>query len=193
MIDVSAILESAHRPPSPLLLELEQQGRKEDIPIVSRQVGRLLSTLVHCMQANRILELGTAYGYATLWMALALPPAGKIWTIEPDFGRTDVARSYFERAGKAGVIEIINQPATEILEIFPQRNLDIIFIDTRVDEYEHYLELCLPLLKLSGLMILDNLLYDGAREFNRRFLFHPQLDATIIPLGDGIGIGARIK
>lgn len=193
MIDVSAFLESAHRPPSPLLLELEQQGHKEDIPIVSRQVGRLLSTLVHCMQANRILELGTAYGYATLWMALALPPAGKIWTIEPDFGRTDVARSYFERAGKAGVIEIINQPATEILEIFPQRNLDIIFIDTRVDEYEQYLELCLPLLKLSGLMILDNLLYDGAREFNRRFLSHPQLDATIIPLGDGTGIGARIK
>ncbi len=193
MIDASAFLESAHRAPSPLLLELEQHGRKEDIPIVSRQVGRLLSTLVHCMQANRILELGTAYGYATLWMALALPPAGKIWTIEPDFDRTDVARSYFERAGKAGVIEIINQPATEILEIFPQRNLDIIFIDTRVDEYEQYLELCLPLLKLSGLLILDNLLYDGAQDFNRLFLSHPQLDATIIPLGDGTGIGARIK
>jgi caffeoyl-CoA O-methyltransferase len=58
----------------PLLLELEQHGRKDGIPIVSREAGRFLSVMVHMMQANRILEIGTGYGYSTLWMALAQPP-----------------------------------------------------------------------------------------------------------------------
>src|SRR6185312_370870 len=64
-------LEAAHPEPHPLLLELEQHGRKDGVPIVPRETGRLLSTVVSAMQANRILEIGTAYGYSTLWMALA--------------------------------------------------------------------------------------------------------------------------
>jgi predicted O-methyltransferase YrrM len=206
--DVEEYLNRIHRNPSPLLLELEQQGHSDDIPIVSRETGRLLSTLVHAMQANRVLEIGTAYGYSTLWMALALPPAGHIWTIDPDRARTDIALDYLKRAGKEEAVDIINQPALEVLKTFPVRNLDIVFIDALKEEYEGYLELCVPLLKRSGLVIVDNLLWSGRaaaepkpddsastkaiREFNRVFLSHPQLDATIIPLGDGTGIGARI-
>ncbi|MCL5258937.1 MAG: O-methyltransferase [Vulcanimicrobiaceae bacterium] len=205
--DLSAYLEAAHPEPDPLLLELEQYGRKEDIPGVTRPVGRLLSVLVHCMQANRILEIGTAYGYATLWMALALPPAGRIWSFDPDIERTEVARSYFDRAGISDRIEIINQSALPVLPTFPQRNLDIVFIDGEKTEYEAYLELCAPLLKLSGLIVVHNVLLGGRvarkpargddaavvaiRRFNEAFLSRPDLDATIIPLGGGTGIGAR--
>lgn len=193
MQDLSTYPESVHPDPHPLLLELEQYGRKEEVPAVPRAVGRLLSVLVHGMQANRILEIGTAYGYATLWMALAQPGAGKIWTFDPDMERTDIARSYFERAGEADFIEIINQPAMEVLNVFPQRNMDIVFVDAPKAEYEQYLEHCLPLLKLSGLLIFNNVI--AAREstdaFNRAFLLHPDLDATIIPLGGGLAIGAR--
>jgi predicted O-methyltransferase YrrM len=201
-------LERIHRAPSPLLLELEQLGQGDDIPIVSRETGRLLSTLVHCMQANRILEIGTAYGYSTLWMALALPPAGRIWTIDPDRERTEIALGFLRRAGKADAVEVINQPALEVLPTFPQHNLDIVFIDALKDEYGAYLEAIVPLLKRSGLVIVDNLLWSGRaaaapsasdseetkaiRAFNKVFLNHPQLDATIIPLGDGTGIGSRL-
>jgi len=169
----------------------------------------MLSTLVHAMQANRIVEIGTAYGYSTLWMALALPPAGHIWTIDPDMERTTIAQSYLERAGCAHQVDILNQPALEVLPTLLQRNVDIIFIDAIKTEYEAYLELCIPLLKLSGLVIVDNLLLSGEssaepehgdsddtraiRDFNRVFLQHPQLDATIVPIGDGLGIGARIN
>jgi predicted O-methyltransferase YrrM len=206
--DLSYLTRFHHEPP-PLLLELEQQGLKEGIPIVDRASGRLLSTLVHAMMANRVLEIGTAYGYSTLWMALALPPAGHIWTIDPDVERTDVARGYFERAGVGDKIDIINQPALEVLEMWSQRNLDIIFIDALKTEYADYLERAIPMLKRSGLVIIDNLLWGGRaaaepspkdtaetkaiREFNKIFLTHPQLDATIVPVGDGIGIGARIE
>ena len=203
-----AYLTRLHREPSPLLLELEQHGLREGIPIVDRAAGRLLSVLVHCMQANRVLELGTAYGYSTLWMALALPPAGRIWTIDPDIERTEIAASYFRRAGVEERIEIINQPALEVLEWFPQRNLDIVFIDALKTEYEDYLEAAVPMLKRSGIVVVDNLLWNGQtaeeprtsdggnvkaiRAFNKTFLNHPQLDATIVPIGDGIGIGARV-
>jgi predicted O-methyltransferase YrrM len=200
-------LKRLHRNPSPLLLELEQYGHADDIPIVDRETGRLLSTLVHAMQANRILEIGTAYGYSTLWMALAMPPAGKLWTIDPDTRRTAIALEFLGRANKADAVSVINQPALEVLPTFPVRNLDIVFIDAVKTEYEAYLELVVPLLKRSGLVVVDNLLWGGEaaadpsardsaetralREFNRTFLNHPQLDATIVPVGDGVGIGAR--
>jgi predicted O-methyltransferase YrrM len=203
-----AYLSKIHQAPSPLLLELEELGHKDGIPILERASGRLLATLVHCMQASRILEIGTAYGYSTLWMALAMPIAGRLWTIDPDRGRTDIARSFFERAGVAGKIDITNQPAVEVLENFPHRNLDIVFLDANKEQYPQYLELCVPMLKLSGLMIVDNLLWHNRaaaepkadddestlaiRRFNELFLKHPQLDATIVPVGDGVGIGARV-
>jgi len=203
-----AYLARLHHEPPPLLLELEQHGLREGIPIVDRAGGRLLSVLVHCMQANRILELGTAYGYSTLWMALALPPAGHIWTIDPDIERTEVAAAYFRRAGVQDRVEVINQPALEVLDWFPQRNLDIVFIDALKTEYEDYLNVVVPMLKRSGIVVVDNLLWGGQaaarpsakddadtraiRAFNQAFLGHPQLDATILPIGDGIGIGARV-
>ncbi len=207
MLDLE-YLERLQRNPSPLLLELEQLGHAEDVPIVNRATGRLLSTLVYAMQANRILELGTAYGYSTLWMALALPPSGHIWTVDPDIERTRVARGFFERSGRDAAVEIINQPALEMLPTFPVRNLDIVFIDAVKEEYADYLALSLPMLKRSGLVVVDNLLWSGQaaaevaahdsaatrsiRAFNRVFLNHPELAATILPVGDGVGIGARL-
>jgi predicted O-methyltransferase YrrM len=202
-------LKRLHRNPPPLLLELEQHGKADGVPIVDRETGRLLSTLVHAMQANRILEIGTAYGYSTLWMALAMPPAGRIWTIDPDTERTAIALDFLRRADLAEQVNVMNQPALEILPTFPVRNLDIVFIDAVKTEYEEYLELVVPLLKRSGLVIVDNLLWGGRsgaapsaeddasttalRAFNRAFLNHPQLDATIVPVGDGVGIGARVE
>ena len=204
-----AYLTRLHREPDPLLLELEQQGIYDRVPSVDRATGRLLSMLVHAMMANRILEIGTAYGYSTLWMALALPPAGHIWTIDPNTARTEIARGYFDRAGVAEKIDIINQPALEVLEMWSQRNIDIIVLDADKTEYPAYLERAIPMLKRSGLVVVANLLRSGEsaaepsasdtmdtkaiRDFNKFFLQHPQLDATIVPIGDGIGIGARIE
>lgn len=185
-------LEGVHPEPNPLLLELEKHGRKDGVPIVPRETGRLLSALVAAMQANRILEIGTAYGYSTLWMALAQPRMGRIWTIDPDTHRTDIALSYFKRAGEDDFIEIFNTPALELLENFPQRNLDIVFIDANKREYRHYLDLALPMLKLSGLFVVDDCIEAGSA-FVDAFLSHPSLNSTILPLGNGTGIGARIK
>jgi predicted O-methyltransferase YrrM len=197
-------IEAAHPRPHPLLLELEQRSRKDGVALISRETGRLLSTVTHAMQASRILEIGTGYGYATLWMALAQPRMGKIWTIDADTHRTEVAQAYFKRAGEDDFIEISNTPPLELLENFPQRNLDIVFVDAPIGLYGGYLDLVLPMLKLSGLAIFHGCLLGGrvagdgdapevlaARAFNERFLEHPDLEATLLPVGDGTAIGAR--
>lgn len=192
MEDTLRYLESVHPATNPLLLELEQHGKKDGIPIVTRETGRLLSVLVHMMQANRILEIGTGYGYSTLWMALAQPPVGKIWTIDPNSTGTEIAMSYFRRAGEDDYITIFNQPALELLENFQQRNLDIVFIDADKQHYRQIIDLTIPMLKRSGILVVDDMLLAGS-EFNEYFLGHADLDATILPLGDGLGIGARIE
>ncbi len=207
MSDLLRYLESTHPAPDPLLLELEQHGRADGIPIISRETGRFLSVLVHMMQANRIVEIGTAYGYSTLWMARAQSPIGKIWTIDPDQERTEVAISYFGRAGEEESITVFNQDAIELLPNFPQRNLDIVFIDADRKHYRQYLDLAVPMLKRSGIVVVDDCLLNGRitdahsgdedveimRDFNQYFLTYPDLDATILPLGDGTGIGVRIQ
>ena len=175
--------------PNPLLVELEQHAHRDGVPIVSRDTGRFLSTIVTAMQANRVLEIGTGYGYSTLWMALAQPRMGRIWTIEPDAAQTEIALEYFRRAGEDDYIELFDTPALELLENFPQRNLDVVFVAANSGDYGRYLELVIPMLKLSGLAIFNDCLRVG--DFPEPFLNHPALEATILPLGEGIGIGAR--
>jgi caffeoyl-CoA O-methyltransferase len=208
MSQILSYLARIHAEQHPLITELENLGRRDDIPIVSSETGRLLSILVRTCQAHRVLEIGTAYGYSTLWMALALPPAGRIWTIDPDRERTEIARGFLARAGRESSVDITNQPALDVLGQFGHRNLDLVFIDAVKEEYERYLELVIPMLKLTGLVVVDNLLWSGRtaeepsagdepstkalRAFNQRFLSHPQLEAMILPLGDGTGLGVRI-
>src|SRR5215472_782825 len=143
----------------PLMRELDGLCERDGIPSVEPDTGRLLSVLVHAMLAGAILELGTAYGYSALCMARAQPETGRIWTIDPDRGRTAIARRFFERAGVAERIEIIEQPALEVLPRLGPRQFDIVFIDALKEEYVDYLRLALPHVKRSGLVVVDNLLW----------------------------------
>jgi O-methyltransferase len=203
-----AYLRRCHGEPDAIMLELEAAGARDDVPIIAREVGRFLSVMVSAMLAGNILEVGTAYGCSTLWMARAQPETGRIWTIDPDARRTTIARGFFERAGVADRIEIINQAALQVLGRLPRGIFDIILLDALKEEYSDYLELAIPLAKRSGLIVVDNLLWyhrvaapaaasdeastKALRAFNERFLSHPALNATILPLGDGVGVAAKV-
>src|SRR2546429_5207017 len=90
-------------------------GRSEGVPIVQPAVGRLLRVLVTAVAPKRVLEIGTAIGFSTLWMASALPAGGRIDTIDPDRPRTDRARRYWLRAGVTDRARVINEPALRAL------------------------------------------------------------------------------
>jgi predicted O-methyltransferase YrrM len=182
-------------------------AERDGIPIIDREVGRFLSVMVSCMLAGNILEVGTAFGCSTLWMARAQPETGRIWTIDPDAKRTEIARGFFKRAGVAERIEIMNQPALDVMGRLPKNLYDIVLIDALKEEYSAYLDLAVPLVKHSGLIIVDNLLWHhragkpprsddeettkAIRAFNEKFIRHPALNATILPLGDGLGVAAK--
>jgi caffeoyl-CoA O-methyltransferase len=201
-------LSGSHPSPPPVIVELEEHCKRDEIPLMDRAGVRLLAALVAAVRADAILELGTAYGYSAIWMALAQSPAGRIWTIDPDVARTTIAKSYFERAGVGGRIEVINRPALEAIAAMKHPVYDLVFIDAVKAEYADYLEAVLPHVRKSGVIVVDNLVWShrvsappapeddvstrAIRDFNRTFLSHPALRAIIVPVGDGTGIGIKI-
>jgi caffeoyl-CoA O-methyltransferase len=203
-----AYLDGLHPPMSAVVSELEAHCMRDDIPLMDRAGVRLLATLVCAGRAERILELGTAYGYSALCMALAQGPSGRIRTVDPDVARTDIARSYFARAGVAGRIEIVNAPALEAIATLKNETYDLVFIDAVKTEYAAYLHAVLPHVKPAGIIVVDNLLWHhrssaapapgddestrAIRAFNQVFVSHPSLRAVVLPVGDGVGLCVKI-
>jgi caffeoyl-CoA O-methyltransferase len=194
-------LEAAHAALDGVAAEMLAVGHAENIPIVQLPVARFLRVLVGALRPARLVEVGTAIGFSTLWMAMALPADGRIDTIDPDRSRTDRARRYWIRAHVGDRIRVINEPALRVLPRLAA-GIDVAFIDAIKTEYSAYLEALLPKMKTGGVIVADNLLWSGRiaagdhdadtdalRAFNQTFLHHPRLDSTVLPIGDGLGFG----
>lgn len=201
-------IESNAAPLPAGLAELEKAGEAANIPIVSRDAGRVLQVLA--AGRRRIVEVGTAYGYSTAWLALGQPPGGTIVTIDPDKSRTDLARGWWRQAGIADEqIIIVNAPALEAFasDAALTGPFDLAFIDALKPEYLAYLEVLTPRLSPGALVLADNVLWSGRvsgarpvvagdtntealRAFDRAVLRDPRFTATILPLGDGLLIAA---
>jgi caffeoyl-CoA O-methyltransferase len=197
-------IEATGQPPHPAILAIEEAARPEDVPILDRAGGRVLAALA--AGRSRIVEVGTAFGYSTLWMALAQPAGGTIVTLDPDRSRTDRARDWWRSAGIPDErITVINRPALDAFaaghdEPALDGPFDLVFIDALKDEYEAYLQALRPRLAPGALIVADNVLWSGTvadpsstrsgaaalRAFNAAVLADPTLAATILPLGDGL-------
>jgi caffeoyl-CoA O-methyltransferase len=197
-------IESTSRPLHPVLAEMEAAAEPERIPILSRDSGRMLAVLA--ANRRRIVEVGTAIGYSTLWMGLAVAPGGTIVTIDPDRERTDRARAFWRAAGLPdNRITVVNAPA---LEAFAGETkalagpFDMVFIDALKDEYLAYLTSLMDRLEPGAIVVADNVLWSGRtsgsrpsrpgdgtdalREFCARVSADPAFETTILPIGDGL-------
>lgn len=189
----------------PALAAIEVAAEPEGIPIVSRDAGRVLSVLA--AGRRRIVEVGTAYGFSTLWLALGQPDDGTIVTIDPDRSRTDLARGWWRDAGIADDrITVVNAPALDAFasgEPALAGPFDLAFIDALKPEYGRYLEALVPRLAPGALILADNVLWSGRvsgarhaapdderthalRAFDAAVLGDPRFHATILPVGDGL-------
>lgn len=202
-----AYLERLLPPREPLLSEMEEHARRESVPISDPEVGRLLSILARSLDARRILEIGTAIGYGTLCLARGAS-AAQVVTLELDPQRIEQARGYLERAGVADRVEIVPGAALDVLPRL-EGPFDLAFVDAVKQEYRRYLDLLLPKLRVGGLVVVDNLLWaghvaeppedegdevaDSLRAFNGYLMMHPQLQAVVLPVGDGLGIATKTK
>lgn len=195
--------------PDPVLSEMEQHAARDGIPIVVPQTGALLHVLALACAARRIVEVGTAIGVSTLYLARALPADGKVVSFDIDRERQNAARSYLERAGVADRCDLRLKDARDGLAELEPGAYDVAFIDGTKTQYSDYFERLLPLLRTGAMLIVDNVLMGGtvaegssdeewtseqiksARAFNERLLHSEGLTGTVTPVGDGVLIAVK--
>ncbi|RZB35706.1 MAG: hypothetical protein SRB2_03003 [Desulfobacteraceae bacterium Eth-SRB2] len=150
-----------------LLIELEEEARREEIPIVGPIVGELLHILASVTQARRILELGTATGYSTIFLARAFASTrGRLVTIDNDPDMAARAKINFHRAGLDHQIDILVGDSQEKLSEM-DKSFDLVFLDIDKEYYASVLPHCHRLLKKGRLLIADNVGFKDADPFNR--------------------------
>jgi predicted O-methyltransferase YrrM len=192
-----------------IVAEMEADAEKNRVPIADREVARFLEITARAMKARRVLEIGMAIGYAVVHLAQALADDGLIVTIEPNDEMIRRSEDYLTRAG---VRERVRIERGKALEVIPRLTdtFDLVYLDALKEEYTDYLDLSLPLLRVGGVVIADNVLWGGQvageirspdqrestealRRFNQHFINHPQLRAEVLSFGDGIGYGVKLS
>jgi predicted O-methyltransferase YrrM len=131
---------------------------------VAPNQGKMLELLARMCGARRILEIGTLGGYSTISLARALPPSGKLITLELEPAHARVARANLDRAGLEELVDIRVGPATESLRSMvadEEEPFDFIFIDADKEGYPEYLELSLALTRFGTVIVADNIVRDG--------------------------------
>ena len=163
---------------------------------VSAAQGKLLHLLAKIRRANRILEIGTLAAYSTIWLARALPAGGRLVTLESDASHAAVARGNIARAGLDGVVDLRVGLALDTLPVLAAEGLefDLTFIDADKPNIPSYFEWALKLSKPGALIIVDNVVRDGAiiddgsedasvrgvRRFNEMLAADKRVSATTI-------------
>lgn len=129
---------------------------------VSANQGKFLHMLARLCQAERILEIGTLGGYSTIWLARALPPDGKLISLELDPAYTEVARANIDRAGVAEVVEIRVGKALDLLPLLEtEEPFDMVFIDADKPPYVEYFQWAVRLARPGALIVADNVIRNG--------------------------------
>jgi predicted O-methyltransferase YrrM len=192
---------------SPVMAEMEAVAERDGVPIVHWETGRFLAVACRALDPV-VLEVGTAIGYSTLHMAEQLS-GGRVVTLEVDPDRARQAREFWERAGVADRIELVEGDALETIEAVPGP-IDLLFVDAAKDEYRRYIELAEPKLSERAILVVDNTLMSGevalpedaetfwrgesleaARALNAELMRSERWLACVLPVGDGIAFATR--
>ena len=154
-------------PPDPVLDAAVEASQAAGLPpiAVSPPQGKLLYLLALAQQARSILEIGTLGGYSSIWLARALPPEGRLVTLEVNATHAEVARANIARAGMAAQVDVRLGPALETLPRLAAEGagpFDLVFIDADKPGYPHYWPWALRLSRRGTLIVADNVVREGA-------------------------------
>ena len=160
--------------------------------------------LIKTNNIKNILEIGTFTGFSALAMALSLPKNGKITCLDKNEETSKKAISFFKKAKVENLIEVKIGPALKTLDEIKKQNFSfyMIFIDADKENYQNYYNTCFDLIKNTGFILIDNVLWHGdvadpnkndkltniLRDFNSFIKKDDRIHKTILPLGDGITI-----
>lgn len=187
----------------PLILEMEEYAKEYNVPIVTKEVAEYLKFLVRDKDIKNILEVGTAIGYSGIVMGKEIEPkGGKLYTIEIDEERYNLAQENIKKSGLKNIISIKGDATEEISKI--DDNFDFVFIDASKGHYKEFFEDSMKLLNKDGIIFIDNIMFRGYlyKEFPKRFktivrrlnefieYLHTREDGefVLLPFGDGVGL-----
>jgi len=190
-----------------LLMEMEAYAQENNVPILYWQSAEFIEQIIRMLDPKRVLELGTAIAYTAIRIARELKGKSQVHTIEKSTNNISTAKRFIQKSRVGMKIKLLEGDA---LNIMPQlkKKYDLIFLDTDKEDYKRLFDYSMVLLKRGGVIIVDNLLWQGyaassrvpqkykestknIREFNKIFMNQPNLKATILPIGDGLGFGIK--
>jgi predicted O-methyltransferase YrrM len=191
---------------APILAEL--RAETATLPEAGMQIGAdqgaFMALLVHLIGARRCLEIGTFTGYSALVVAAALPTDGTLIACDVSEEWTRIARRYWDKAGLARRIDLRLAPARDTLQALLAskggNTFDFVFIDADKTGYDAYYEDSLELVRVGGVILLDNALQDGAvvdpgnhhpdadalRALNRKIRDDTRVESVLLSIGDGL-------
>jgi caffeoyl-CoA O-methyltransferase len=202
--ELHAYLMKHGPPPDPVLESLAQETAALgpiSIMQVAPEQGAFLTMVARLMGARRAVEIGTFTGYSALCIARGLPDDGELLCCDTSEEWTAVARRHWDKAGVADRIELVIAPAIETLRALPREaTLDLAFIDADKVSYIDYYEEILTRLRQGGLILVDNVLWNGAvinpqandanteaiRRFNDHVVADRRVDSVMLPISDGL-------
>ena len=192
-----------------ILGELEQYAYNHCTPIIQKEVRSLLATILSYKRPKKILEVGTAIGYSSIFFATNIDPDGHIYTLEKDPDYIKRAKENISKSGLSHKITIVEGEAEDTIK-YINDEFDIVFLDANKSKYRYYFDIIFPRVKNGGMIICDNILYKGMvsndelipgrkhnaivqalREFLPYLVNHPKLETCIIPIGDGVTLSVK--
>ena len=169
---------------------------------IAPEQGQFLEIIVKILNANCCLEIGRFTGLSSLCIARGLPEGGKLTTIDNSDEFLSMAEKYWKMAKQETKIESIIGDGVDVLQsmIDRQQSFDFVFIDADKNNYPHYYELSLKLLRPNGILIIDNMLWHGdvadenktdkqtttIRALNKKIQTDERIDFSLLPLSDGL-------
>ena len=196
----------------PVLRRLREETARH--PRSSMQIGpdqgQFMALLARIAGVRRAIEVGVFTGYSALAVARAIPPDGILVACDTNATYTAVARRYWQEAGLAHLIDLRIAPAAQTLASLlaegQEGTFDMAFIDADKESQDAYYEYILRLLRPGGLVLIDNVLHNGAvigplsdnsetaaiQKLNAKLHRDPRIHLSLVPIGDGLTIGLKI-
>ena len=205
---VESYIQGLIEAPDPVRAEMERLGAERDFPIIGPMVGNLCMMMAQTVKARRVFELGSGFGYSTLWFARAVGPEGRVVHTDGSAENTRMARDFLSRAGLAERVRFETGDAREILKRALERGdgipVDVVFNDIDKEQYPDVFPLARRALRPGGLLICDNMIWSGRvtepepdeetrgiLEMTRLLRESPDFVTTLIPLRDGVTVSLK--
>lgn len=202
---ITDYLKELERSHGELLAEMELEARDKSFPIIGPQCGRRLMILALAIGAKKVFEMGSGYGYSTVWFSHAVGPSGEVTHTDGDSENTSRAKNYVARAGFSDRVRFLTGDANQLLAD-DTGVYDVVLIDIDKQDYPKALQIAVPKLRVGGLILTHNTKWSdrvadpaenddttvGIREYNRRAFTHPELASYLDPVDDGLGISLKL-